>query len=424
MSSKQKSPATRVRNPVVRNNDTRLSRVKKTFSRDKRVEDSLIQGQYLLNNLVDNITDHIYFKDLKSRFIRINKRMTGIFGLTDPEQAVGRTDFDFFTAEHAQQAYDDEQKIIQTGEPLLGIEEKETWPDGHETWVSTTKMPLRNKAEEIVGTFGISRDVTVQKQAQEELKKLAAKLEVSNRELESFASVASHDLQEPLRKIQAFSEMLKTKHGETLPAEGRDYLDRMQNAATRMRALIEDLLTFSRVTSGARPFVPVDVATVAREVMSDLEVRIDQFKARVEIGDLPVMEADPMQIRQLLQNLTGNALKFHRENEPPVVRIQSRALTEPSEFPPGGNPDQGFCLITVEDNGIGFDEKYLDRIFDIFQRLHGRGQYEGNGVGLAVCRKIVERHGGRITARSAPGKGTTFMVTLPLKQLKEEEAYD
>src|SRR5262249_9380166 len=182
---------------------------------------------------------------------------------------------------------------------------------------------------------------------------------------------------------------------------------------------INDLLMFSRVTTKGQPFVPVELSQIANEVINDLEVSILQSGGRVEIGTLPQIEADPLQMRQLLQNLIGNALKFHRPQVPPVVKITSRLFdgSLPPE-PSSTNGDYQLYQLTVEDNGIGFDEKYLDRIFTPFQRLHGRGEYEGTGMGLAVCRKIVERHGGTITAKSTPGSGTTFEVVLPASHNK------
>lgn len=243
------------------------------------------------------------------------------------------------------------------------------------------------------------------KNAEAKLQSLAQELRRSNRELEEFARIASHDLQEPLRKIQAFGDRLVTMLGAGLGEQGRDYLARMQAAAKRMSTLINDLLTYSRVTTKAQPFVRVDLGQIAREVSSDLEARIDETLGRVELGDLPAIEADPLQMRQLLQNLIGNALKFHRKDIPPVVRVAGEQ---------GENAQT--VRLSVTDNGIGFDMKYLDRIFDVFQRLHGRTEYAGTGLGLAVCRKLVERHGGAITATSAPEQGSTFIVTLPVKQ--------
>jgi PAS domain S-box-containing protein len=244
----------------------------------------------------------------------------------------------------------------------------------------------------------------------------------SNAELQEFAYVASHDLQEPLRKIQAFGDRLKVKYSEVLTDQGRDYLKRMQNAAERMQALINDLLTLSRVTTRAQPFAPTKLTQVVQEVLSDLEVRIQQTGGRIEVGELPTLEADPMQMRQLLQNLIGNALKFHREEEPPVIKIYSRQLPDQEQRRTEGiNATERFQIL-VEDNGIGFHEKYLDRIFNAFQRLHGRSEYEGTGMGLAICRKIVERHDGTITAQSRTSKGATFIITLPLQQRQGDTA--
>jgi signal transduction histidine kinase len=241
-----------------------------------------------------------------------------------------------------------------------------------------------------------------------ELSRFSRRLEESNRELQDFASVASHDLQEPLRKIQVFGDRLKTASGAAMDEQSRDYLNRMLNAGGRMRALIDDLLSFARVTSQASPFVTVDLGRVVREVLSDLEVRIGETGAVVEVGELPAIHADPMQMRQLLQNLIGNGLKFHKKGKKPTLRVCGDKVED--------SPDSAaMWRIVVADDGIGFDEKYLDRIFAVFQRLHGRTEYEGTGIGLAICRKIAERHGGNITARSAPDQGSTFTITLPCR---------
>ena len=242
----------------------------------------------------------------------------------------------------------------------------------------------------------------------------------SNAELQQFASVASHDLQEPLRKIQAFGDRLKVKCDEALTDQGRDYLERMQNAARRMQSLIEDLLSFSRITTKAQPFVPVDLNQVVREVLSDLEVRLDETQGQVDVGVLPTLDADPLQMRQLLQNLIGNALKFHHVGELPKVRIYSERIEGEEQQPTENTSAPALAKIVIEDNGIGFDKKYIDRIFNVFQRLHGRSEYEGTGMGLAICRKIAERHGGSITAESTPGQGAMFIVTLPIQQRRGE----
>jgi PAS domain S-box-containing protein len=279
------------------------------------------------------------------------------------------------------------------------------------------RTPIRGDGR-IVGEVLLFKDITERKRASEELAKKAEELARSNAELEQFAFVASHDLQEPLRKIQAFGDRLKSKCDAANLQEGRDYLDRMQNAAARMQTLIYDLLTFSRVISRTEPFVPINLNNVVREIISDLEVCIEKTGARVCVGELPTLEADGTQMRQLLQNVIGNALKFHAPGKAPLVRVESRML--PASTLCAGKPkaegDVEWCELSVSDNGIGFDEKYLEKIFAVFQRLHGRQEYEGTGIGLAVCRRIADRHSGAITARSKPGEGATFLITLPLRQ--------
>jgi PAS domain S-box-containing protein len=250
-------------------------------------------------------------------------------------------------------------------------------------------------------------DLTQQKEAENAAKAYAAQLERSNRELEEFAFVASHDLQEPLRKIQAFGERIVIMNKDKLDDESEDYLLRLSRAAERMRSMIQDLLSLSRVTTHGVPFERLNLNRLVEEVLSDLELQVEQSGGVVEVENLPAIQGDPTQIRQLFQNLIGNALKFHRPGVPPHVRLYA-------ESPPG----EQNAIIYVKDNGIGFDQQYLERIFLPFQRLHGRGEYEGSGIGLAVCRKIADRHGGSITATSQPDQGTTFIISLPARQVR------
>lgn len=273
------------------------------------------------------------------------------------------------------------------------------------------ELAARKKLEEQLRLINEELEKRVEERTAQ-LEETNLNLQRSNQELQDFAYVASHDLQEPLRKIQAFGNLLQEEYAEKL-GEGNDYLNRMRNAAARMSALIEDILSFSRVTTKGRGFTPVDLNVVVGEVISDLETRIHETKATIQVGKLPTIHADAMQMRQLLQNLIANALKFHRPDVDPVVKIH--AATEISH-----SPRKRYCTISVEDNGVGFDEKYLNRIFAVFQRLHSRDSYEGTGIGLAVCRKIVERHGGSITAKSKIGTGATFLVTLPVHHKKGE----
>ena len=235
-----------------------------------------------------------------------------------------------------------------------------------------------------------------------ELAEKNARLEASNRDLEHFAYVASHDLQEPLRKIQAFSDRVTRVYAERLDDTARDYLSRMTSAAARMQRLIDDLLSLSRVSTRRRPIQRLDLNALVQEVVGDLEFRIHATQGRVDVDRLPSIHGDPVQIRQIFQNLIGNALKFHRPGSPPVVRVSAQA-------------QDAYCTeIHVEDNGIGFESKDAEKVFLPFQRLHTRTQYEGTGIGLTICQKIAERHGGTIRAESTPGEGSRFIVILPV----------
>jgi PAS domain S-box-containing protein len=285
---------------------------------------------------------------------------------------------------------------------------------GVERWVRDEALPLLDDDGSILFIQGILLDITERKNQEEALEQYSIQLEQSNRELQDFAYIASHDLQEPLRKIQAFGERIEVKYGQNLPEEGTDYLRRMRSSAERLQNLINDLLTFSRVSTRGKPFEAIQLNKVVSEVINDLGERIQETGGRVEVEPLPRIEADPSQMRQLFQNLIANALKFHRQEVPPVVKIFSSQVHD-------GRGHQ-LVQICVEDNGIGFDEKYLDRIFQPFQRLHARGRYEGSGIGLAICRKIAERHGGDISARSTPEIGATFIVTLPVQQTKRDRS--
>ena len=240
-------------------------------------------------------------------------------------------------------------------------------------------------------------------------------LQRSNENLQQFAYVASHDLQEPLRKIQSFGDILKTQYGQQLN-EGVDYLQRMQAAAGRMSTLIKDLLTFSRISTRQEAAVEVALNRVIHAVLSDLDLIIQETGAVIEVGTLPTVQGDATQLGQLFQNLLSNALKFRRAGVTPSLQIKAQtvdAVNLPQSVKPNRVVITYFC-IDVQDNGIGFDQKYVDRIFQVFQRLHNKSQYAGTGIGLAICEKVVANHGGAISARSQVGQGTTFSVYLPM----------
>jgi signal transduction histidine kinase len=275
-------------------------------------------------------------------------------------------------------------------------------------------LDVMREHENVVWTEATMKaDLAARDREQAELRRFAERLERSNRDLQEFASVASHDLQEPLRKVLAFGERLVSGLNGTLDERNQDYLNRMMNATRRMQTLINDLLQYSRVSTKAQPSVRVELPRLLDEVVADLEVRLERTRGTVEYGALPAVLADPLQMHQLMLNLIGNALKYHRPDEPPRVVISGEVVTtEETESGPRERPSP-VVRITVTDNGIGFDDKYSQQIFTIFQRLHGQQEYEGTGIGLAICKKIVERHGGTITAKGLPGEGAVFTLELP-----------
>ncbi|MFP5213683.1 MAG: sensor histidine kinase, partial [Acidobacteriota bacterium] len=234
-----------------------------------------------------------------------------------------------------------------------------------------------------------------------------ARLERLNKELEDFAFIASHHLQEPLRKIHTFGDKLKARCKSFTDPEARDCVIRMQKSADRMRSLVYDLLRYSRVTLEVETFVPTDLSVVLRHVLAGMDESIEQGRATVEVSPLPVVDVDERQMHELFRELIGNAIKFQGESAP-VIQIGAEVHRNPDERP--------YCAIRVRDNGIGFDERQVERIFAPFQQLHAHDSYEGTGMGLAICRKIVERHNGTLTAKSVPGSGTTFTIVLPLRQ--------
>jgi PAS domain S-box-containing protein len=259
----------------------------------------------------------------------------------------------------------------------------------------------------------LMQEIKERRRAEEDLKLSMEKLERSSRELQDFAYSASHDMQEPLRKIQTFGNMVKDRSSGVLDNLGRDYLERMLNAARRMSDMVRGLLNYSRVSTITEPLTPVDLTVLVREAWAGMGQLVREADATFEVRDLPTLDADPAQMLQLFKNLIENALKF-RSEKTPLINIYAKSIDNADRS--GSGQGEQYYQIFVEDNGIGFDERYLDRIFTLFQRLHGRSAYEGTGMGLPVCRRIVERHNGSITATSTPGTGTTFIITLPSKR--------
>ncbi len=255
----------------------------------------------------------------------------------------------------------------------------------------------------------LQSEVEIRKRAEEGVRRYAEELKRSNQELEHFAYVASHDLQEPLRTVSSFSQLLGRRYKGKLDADADEFILFIVEGATRMQTLINDLLAFSRVGTRGNPFLPVAAEEILRAAEENLEVSITESRAVITHDPLPTLRADATQLRQLLQNLISNSVKFRRAEEDPRIHISAARL-------------QGAWRVSVRDNGIGIASPYFDRIFIIFQRLHGREDYPGTGIGLAICKKIVERHGGRIWVESEPGKGATFYFTIPDEGRSDDES--
>ena len=391
---------------LIQERTTELSRATEALKLEAGERRLADEARSQLTAIIEYSEDAIVGKTLDGVVTSWNAAAQKMFGFSAKE-AVGRPITMIFPPE----LVDEERFILETVRELGLVENYETVrlrKDGTRIDVSVTVTPVRDLEGKIIGLSSIKRNITRRKQIEAALNVYMERLEKTNEALQEFTSVASHDLKEPLRKIQALGDLLGTRYDGVLDREGRLHLERMKNAANRMQQLIDCLLSYAQVSAKTSLFLKTDLKALAHEALADLDVRIQETRGQVEIGDLPVIDADPGQIRQLFQNLIGNALKYHGEQSP-LVRISS---------PP---PRNGYCQIIIEDNGIGFNEEYLDLIFKPFQRLHGRSKYEGAGMGLAICKRIVERHGGTITATSQPGAGSTFIVSLPLHQIYQPE---
>lgn len=379
----------------------------------------LVQQRSFVDAILDNMAEGIVACDADGRLKLFNAATRHMHGLDaeslPPERWADR--YSLFEADGVTPLAEGQVPLVRAwrGEVIRDAEMviRPADPTQSERYVLCSGQPLRTPAGELFGAVVSMRDTTERREYERQLLRTTAALEASNEDLEKFAYIASHDLQEPLRKIQAFGDRLATKFRESLGDQGKDYVDRMLDSAGRMRRLIEDLLAFSRVNTRSRPSVPVALGEVVRDVLSDLEEQLRRTGGRVVVGQMPKVAADPAQVGQLFQNLIGNALKFNRPGTTPEVSVSAEPLAEvPADATPPP-PDWDGWRIRVVDNGIGFEPEHTDRIFELFQRLHGRSKYEGTGLGLAIVKKIVARHGGAITARGRPGEGAEFIIDWP-----------
>ena len=413
----------------------------------------LARERDLLHTLMDNVPDFISFKDTAGRFTTINGALARTLGISRPEDALGDTDFDYFTEAFAQQTLADEQDVLRTGKPLVGKVEEIHLRNKLPAWISTTKMVVRDLDGKIIGTFGVSRDITESKHAEQELqlakenlesrvaertselaqaneqlqielaerkraeeqvRKLNEDLErrvaertvqlvAANKELDAFSYSVSHDLRTPLRHISGFTDVLVAEHSSQLGPEAQELLKFIQDGSQKMNLMIGDLLNLARLDRLEAVSKMTPLNSLVEDVLQDLKSEIDGRKIDWHIGSLPTVNCDPGLLQQAFTNLLSNAVKYTRRREHAVIEVDQMTV-------------DGEAVIYVRDNGAGFDSKYAGKLFGAFQRFHTTEEFEGTGVGLATVQRIIRKHGGRIWAEAECGKGATFYFTLSEKR--------
>jgi len=364
----------------------------------KQAQEELRESKEKLRLIFESIGDGIIVTDLAGRIVEVNESSVLLHGYSSKEELTGKNGADLIAVQDRPKAAEVLKQTFVSGNRGQ-LEYMALDKDGREYDGEATAAVLRDSSGEPAGMIIVERDVTERKQAEERLRKMVEDLERSNAELQQFAYVASHDLQEPLRMIASYVELLEEDYADKLDADANEFIKYAVEGATRMQEMIQALLEYSRVGTRGKPFEPVDCNEVLDQVLTDLQMSIEENNAVITRDHLPTVVADDIQLGLLFRNLISNAIKFRKE-EPPHVHISAR--------------DQGKDrLFLVRDNGIGIELEYRDRIFVIFQRLHDREEYPGTGIGLSVCKKIVERHGGNIWVESEPGQGATFNFTVP-----------
>ena len=383
----------------------------------KQAEEALTQSEEKYRTVLDEIGDAYFEVDLKGNFTFVNDQMTQHLQYSK-EELLGMNYRTFTAPEEIKNVYEAYNRVYRTGEPSLSLGHKVIRKDGTKRFSNVSISPMKNAKGEIYGFRGISRDITTQKQLEEErevllqeIRKINQKLEEANKELQDFVYIASHDLREPLRKISSFGTLLQDSLKEKLNEDQQENFEFMIDGARRMQDMIDALLTYSRLTTKAKPPEWVELNKVIENLKKlELATMLDETRGTILVPKpLPSVQADPSQMHQLFQNLIGNGLKFHKEEMPPEIVIRAHDV------------ENNMIRIEVEDNGIGIDDKYHSQLFTMFKHLHSREQYEGTGIGLASCKKIVERHGGNIGIKSTLGKGSIFWFTLPRESYLKED---
>ncbi|MGB8225499.1 MAG: ATP-binding protein, partial [Sedimentisphaerales bacterium] len=359
----------------------------------------------MLQIVMDNVPQSIFWKDRNSVYLGCNVNFAKNAGLAKPGDIVGKTDYDLAWKKEESDFYREcDKKVMDSDTPQYHIIESQQQADGKQAWLDASKIPMHDANGKVVGVLGSYEDITERKQADEEMKRLNHELEEANQEMKNFVYIASHDLREPLRKITAFGSILQQSLKDKIAGDDIENLNFMIDGATRMTKMIEGLLVYSRVSSKAQPAQTVDLNEIVKQLQQfELAVVLEEKQAIVEIPQpLPCIEVDPVQVRQLMQNFIANGIKYQKKDNIPRITITSKPAAD------------GMVRVDVTDNGIGIAPEYQGAIFAMFKRLHSRSEYEGTGIGLAVCKKIAERHGGKVGVESEADKGSTFWFTAPI----------
>ena len=380
------------------------AKLKESETRFQQLAAKHVHEADLLHTLMENTPDHIYFKDTESRFIRINRSLADRFGLKNPVEAVHKTDFDFFTREHAQQAYQDEQDVIESGKPIEGKQERETWPNEQDTWVSTTKVPIRDREGRIIGTCGISRDIT-------EYYRVQQAVEYASRAKSDFLANMSHELRTPLNAIIGFAEILRDELVGSINAEQKECLNDIHISGEHLLEMINDILDLSKIEAGKmalqlETFSIVEAVEEVNAIITALAVKKD-LDLILNYNQNGMIEADRVKFKQIFYNLLSNAVKFTPEGGKVATELEV-GTTE--------------LRAKVIDTGIGIAEADQDKLFAPFTQIDTSKsrRYGGTGLGLALTHRLIILHGGEISVTSQEGEGSNFALRIPLQQLKRE----
>ncbi len=386
-----------------RTNDLLDARIKE----QQQVEKALVEINDEFIQIFNSAPDGMHIIDRDFTVIRANRAFMALTGHSS-ETITGRKCFDVF-AGRCCHTHECPLVRILAGAERVEVDAKKVRANGSSFPCVVTATPFRAPSGKLIGIIEVTRDITRWKDTERVLSQAAQDLLLRNQELQDFSHVISHDLQEPLMLIQAFSQRLQANFLVCLAEKGKAYLERIVSSADRMQMLISGLLYYSQIEKESQPFVQVNLNSIIEEVLEDLTIKIEESNAIIFVDDLGAVMADPLQMRQLFQNIIGNSLKYHHLDRVPEIRIVR------TQTPEGVDPDTHLS-VSVKDNGIGFKAEYQEKIFEIFQRLHTHQQFKGTGIGLSICKKIVERHHGVISATAVLGLGVEFIITLPLTQ--------